>query len=621
MTWQEALLGQWLETGYDDPVYEYINGNTDAVNKQFSNESVTGRTLMGTDSRFLLNLNETEKGVYNYIHFTRGKDAADRFLSDLQGELNARQRKKEETYWAEEAEKHPVNMSVFSTLTKPLSVFSYAQQAEKVLSGEKLDPNAGYNRGSYTANAIRGAVSREIENSGKWGKAGSYGYNLALSMGDFLYTSAVTGGMEPLALAVMGTEAAADSVLAAKERGLSDERSFITGTAAGLIEALTEHIGFDALFKTGVRSLGKAGFRRFILRNAGAEAAEEGASDLLNWIIDDLYDLATGTTESEFKQLVAVYEENGLDRTKALLSALGDRGKELGLDILGGFLSGLFLSGAKSGYNAVQFNRMGQEAFDTGSYGDYISLGLLADHDSEAYRYAQEIREKLNAGRTVTNIEMGQLTAAVYADALGVGETQPERKLKEPDISLWDETLDEEDAFQRDLTEALGLPEKGAVSEGILTDEPLESTIQSRGSSGALDPYSKAADKHAKQYYESVRKMTTDAERIANNTGFSLADIERIKSYVFSEEHDLGEEEPMRFSPSYEMAESWQRLIDGKNIQPHDITLIQHELMESKLVKDGMPQDEAHIITSGVYNYKKEVEEYYGKTKKRKSRK
>lgn len=101
----------------------------------------------------------------------------------------------------------------------------------------------------------------------------------------------------------------------------------------------------------------------------------------------------------------------------------------------------------------------------------------------------------------------------------------------------------------------------------------------------------------------------------------ALADIERIKSYVFSEEHDLGEEEPMRFSPSYEMAESWQRLIDGKNIQPHDITLIQHELMESKLVKDGMPQDEAHIITSGVYNYKKEVEEYYGKTKKRKSRK
>ena len=89
---------------------------------------------------------------------------------------------------------------------------------------------------------------------------------------------------------------------------------------------------------------------------------------------------------------------------------------------MGRMVSGLFLSGGKSGYNAIQFTRMGQEALDTGSFQDYISLGLLADHDSEAYQYAQEIRAKLNGGQAVTNIELGQLTAAVYADALGVGE-------------------------------------------------------------------------------------------------------------------------------------------------------------------------------------------------------
>ena len=83
--------------------------------------------------------------------------------------------------------------------------------------------------------------------------------------------------------------------------------------------------------------------------SAGAEAAEEGASDLLNWIVDDLYDLVTGTSESEFKQLVAVYEENGLDHTKALLSALGDRGTELGLDILGAFSPACSCPGGKAG--------------------------------------------------------------------------------------------------------------------------------------------------------------------------------------------------------------------------------------------------------------------------------
>lgn len=304
-----------------------------------------------------------------------------------------------------------------------------------------------------------------------------------MSMSDFLYTSAITGGMEPLALTIMGTEAAADSVLAAKERGLSDKRSFIIGTAAGVIEAATEKMGFDALFKTGVRSLGRAGFRRYILGNAGAEAAEEGASDLLNWIADDLYDLVTGTEESEFKELVSVYEENGLDHTKALLSALGDRGKELGLDTLGGFLSGLFLSGGKSGYNAIQFNRMGQEAFNTGSYRDYISHGLLADHDSEAYRYADEIRAKLNAGRAVTNIEMGQLTAAVYADALGVGEKRSAETREEPDEEIWyrvfdgeddDETLEPEEALTGNQLEDIVETRLRAIQDAEDTSSRIE---------------------------------------------------------------------------------------------------------------------------------------------------
>lgn len=297
----DAIMGQWRDTGYDDPVYEYVNGNQDAILKQFTKESTSGSTVLGTDSRFLNNLNDTERKTYNYIHATQGKDAANEFLRDLEQTLNARQRENEEAYWSKEAEKNPTRMSVFSILTKPLSIYSYIQQAEKWAGGEEIDPDAGYNRGAYTSNAIRNTISRKIEESGKWGKVGSYAYNLGMSMSDFLYTSGITGGMEPLALTVMGTEAAADSVLAAKERGLSDERSFVIGTAAGVIEAATEHIGFDALFKTGVRGLGRTGFRRYILRNAGAEAAEEGASDLLNWIADDLYDLVTGTKESEFK--------------------------------------------------------------------------------------------------------------------------------------------------------------------------------------------------------------------------------------------------------------------------------------------------------------------------------
>ena len=120
--------------------------------------------------------------------------------------------------------------------------------------------------------------------------------------------------------------------------------------------------------------------------------------------------------------------------------------------------------------------------------------------------------------------------------------------------------------------------------------------------SGALNPDSKRARKHAAIYYESVRHMTTDCERIAANTGFREQDIRVIKNHVFIEEHDLyaGRQ---RFAPDYEMAQSWQRLIDGRNIQERDIVLLNHEYIESVFMKTGFSTVEAHEKAQGIYNY------------------
>ena len=132
--------------------------------------------------------------------------------------------------------------------------------------------------------------------------------------------------------------------------------------------------------------------------------------------------------------------------------------------------------------------------------------------------------------------------------------------------------------------------------------------------SGALSPYSKAALKHAELYYDEVRKMSNDIDRIAENTGFSKSDVFNIKNYIFYEKHQL-EDGIRRFDPSFEMAQSWQRLIEGKDIKPHDITLLNHEKMERELVLQGLSQDEAHIRTSNKFNYKKEASAYYDKIK------
>lgn len=147
----------------------------------------------------------------------------------------------------------------------------------------------------------------------------------------------------------------------------------------------------------------------------------------------------------------------------------------------------------------------------------------------------------------------------------------------------------------------------------ILTNSVNGGKLRVSGAtSGALNPDSDRANKHAEQYYESVRKMQTDVKHIAENTGYSEDTIQSIKDFIFNEKHDLGDRYDY-FDPDYKMAQSWQRLIDGKNILPHDLTLIKHEEMEKELMSRGYSQAEAHLITTKKYNYEKEAREYYDK--------
>ena len=113
---------------------------------------------------------------------------------------------------------------------------------------------------------------------------------------------------------------------------------------------------------------------------------------------------------------------------------------------------------------------------------------------------------------------------------------------------------------------------------------------------------------HAEQYYNSVRNRNTELEvnRISKNTGFSRKDIEIVYNHLFENYYQLGDV-IKRFDADYDIAQSWERLFRGTNIQKHDLTLINHELMESRLMEKGMSYIEAHNITQKKYNYFKEL--------------
>ena len=145
------------------------------------------------------------------------------------------------------------------------------------------------------------------------------------------------------------------------------------------------------------------------------------------------------------------------------------------------------------------------------------------------------------------------------------------------------------------------------------------STMNSGAISGARNPFSDEAKEHAYRYYGLVRSMKTDVSRISKSTGIPEKEVQSVKDFIFYEKHDLGGSEPEYFEPDYMMAESWRRMIDGKP-EPHDITLLKHEIMEKDLMSKGMTQEEAHIEASKKYNYAKEAGEYYAEIEKRKKK-
>ena len=129
------------------------------------------------------------------------------------------------------------------------------------------------------------------------------------------------------------------------------------------------------------------------------------------------------------------------------------------------------------------------------------------------------------------------------------------------------------------------------------------------------DPESKRGQAFAKSFYAEVRRRTTDSAKIAENLGKSKDEIQKVKDYLFVDKSLYDEDLQVwrRFDEDCMIAHSWQRLTDGKNIMPHDRTLIEHELYEIKLKAENptITHYEAHAIAQSKYNYKKEAEEYY----------
>lgn len=413
-------------SGWDDPLYEYINGNSEAgayiTNQAGANYGGDSNPLgalfgMATENRSeSQQMTDEEVAIFNYLYASQGKDAAHAYYDYLTGDLNYRQRQEEEAYWRDYAKESPVGSSVFSVLTSPMKGLSYLGQAADYLGTGTIDQNAAYNRFSYANNAIRNQVAETIEQSGNWGQAGSFLYQTGMSMGDFLLNTAITGGFggggalsEGMSLAIMGTGAAADATIAAKDRGLTDTQAFTLGTIAGAAEVFTEKFSIEALLK----GKWEDGAIKYILKNALTEGAEEVGSDFINLFADILI----AKDKSEWQQTIDAYMAEGKTEGEAFGLAVTQQAAEMGLDFLGGALSGGTMATAGVGIGTVQRNAGYQQTGSTlRNMGDEMVNSIIEtaetlDENSEAYKLGQELKNKLNKGKKLTDTEIGRLFA------------------------------------------------------------------------------------------------------------------------------------------------------------------------------------------------------------------
>ena len=411
------VSGYITDTGFGDVRYDYINRDKDARSVQGYMDTKSDAAFLGLDDSERKEMTDEEIAVFNYLYAqdTANGDAEHRnayaYIDFLTGDLNARQRAAAQEKWAEYANEHPVKASAFSVMTSPMKGLSYIGQMTDYLKDGKIDQNAGYNKFSYGNSAIRGEVSKKIEESGKWGKVGSFLYQTGMSMGDFLLNTAITGGNQALSLAIMGTGAAADATIEAKDRGLTDDQAFTLGTIAGLAEVITEKVSIEALLDKTTLTKSAMGY---FLKNTLAEGSEEVGSDLINLLADIL----VSKDKSEWQTSIDAYEAEGMSESDALWHAVRDQALNMGLDFLGGALSGAAMSGPVAGVNAISRanaeNRtgraLGAEGADT-----LVNIGLSMDGEAKAL--AEKLNAKQKSGKALTNREVGQLYSSV-ADGL-----------------------------------------------------------------------------------------------------------------------------------------------------------------------------------------------------------
>lgn len=406
-------------------------------------------------------MSESQRNRLAYYVGTGDYDGAADYLRRIAPELNRQaleQVGQTVSGWSQE---NPGLGAAANVASWPLNIPAYFDNArqgiENLITGEDrqspslaayLGPKISEGTAQGTQEAARNAATQTFD-SETAGNVAAFLAGTGLSIGQNATQIALLG---PYSLAGMSISAAGGATADALDRGASPQQAFLVGTSAGAIEAVTEKIPLEKLFRLakegGGRGAKAAVFE--VLKQMGTEAGEEALSEIAN----NLVDAAVMGDSSELQLYVKELQAAGLSREEAERAALlqfyvwNVLGSAAGGAISGGVMGGGALAFNRAGQYAQQLNKGARDAGRVNAaidqaYRAMAEKGMFSQEAGQAAQTASERLENARRGRwdgiylpmaedVVPGAQEGTETAREARDipALPEGQTAPQGPLE-----------------------------------------------------------------------------------------------------------------------------------------------------------------------------------------------
>lgn len=339
------------------------------------------------------NWSDDEKRTFYYL-FASNREAAFRYGN----EVNQRYASEEESSkqlarheWLERDAGHAVLASLATIPANILAGADYIRMLEenKVRGGVYESQYGGFHNYS---NDVRGYVGSELNRYGTisdsfpflGGKGWGDAYQLLMSMGDSAVAVAAGGGV---ANAVFFGSAAASATTDALERGLAPDKALAFGFASGLAEVAGETFSVENLLRKD--TLIRKGLAAAIMQQGLTEGSEEMVTTLINTFADALIN----GDKRELQQKIDSLAASGISYEDAKKRAWLEWAEELGVDAIGGLLSGSLMSAVHSGMAVADMSNREY----SGDAQALFDLAELTDEGSESRALADRYKDEFDA--------------------------------------------------------------------------------------------------------------------------------------------------------------------------------------------------------------------------------